>query len=87
MNNKNRKKVKISDAIAEAILEIILTLIFCAIGFIICLGLGKTFSIQMNDFDSDSLGLIGIISLIVIVTLISSIKAVIKKIKAKNKFK
>lgn len=85
MKKKNKKKRRLSDSIVDAILELILTLVIYAIGFIICLGIGKIFSIELDNLDLDSFGFIGFIFLVVIIAVISIMRAFIKRLKGKNK--
>ena len=83
MSNKDKKKEKMSDALAEGIAELILTLVVGGLGFIICLGVSKLFSFKIDELDLDSLVLIGLAGLAVIVLVFALIKTLIKK--AKNK--
>ena len=83
MSQKDKKKEKISDALAEGIGELILTIIVGGLGFIICLGVSKLFPFKIDELDLDSFVLIGIAGLAVIVVVVALIKTLIKK--AKNK--
>lgn len=85
MNKKNKKKGENSDAVLEGILELIFMIVFSTIGFIVCLGISKIFSLKMDNFDLDSFALIGIIFVIVMTVVVEIIKKIIKKIKEKNK--
>ncbi len=85
MNKKNKKKREISDALAEGIVELILTIVFSAIGFIACLGISKIFPVKMENFDLNSFVLIGITLFVVITGVVFIIKAFIKRVKDKNK--
>lgn len=85
MNKKNKKKREMPDSVAEGIVELILTIVFSGIGFIVCIGISKIFSVKMDDFDLDSFVLIGIAFLALIVLVISVIKTFIRRIKDKNK--
>lgn len=84
MSKKDKKKEKMSDALAEGIVELILTLIVGGLGFIICLGVGKLFSLKMDEMDLDLFVLIGIAGLAVIVLVFALIKTLIKKVKSKT---
>ena len=85
MSKKDKKKEKMSDALAEGIGELILTLIVGGLGFIICLGVSKLFPLKMNELDPDLFVLIGIAGLAVIVLVFALIKTLIKKAKGKIK--
>ena len=83
MSNKDKKKEKMSDALAEGIGELILTLVVGGLGFIICLGVSKIFSFKIDELDLDSFVLIGLAGLAVIVLVFALIKMLIKKAKDK----
>ena len=85
MSKKNKKKEKMSDALAEGICELILTLVVGGLGFIICLGVSKIFSFKIDELDLDSFVLIGLAGLAVIVLVFALIKTLIKKAKGKIK--
>ena len=84
MSNKDNKKEKMSDALAEGIVELILTLVVGGLGFIICLGISKLFPFNLGELDPDLLVLIGIAGLAVIVLVFALIKTLFKKIKNKT---
>lgn len=84
MSKKDKKKEKVSDALAEGIGELILTLIVGGLGFIICLGVSKLFSFKMDELDLDSFVLIGIVGLAVIAVVVALIGTLIKKVKSKT---
>lgn len=84
MSNKDKKKEKMSDALAEGIVELILTLVVGGVGFIICWGISKLFPFNLGELDPDLLVLIGIAGLAVIVLVFALIKTLFKKIKNKT---
>jgi formate-dependent nitrite reductase membrane component NrfD len=79
MGKKDKNKEKMSDALAEGIVELILTIIVGGLGFIICLGVSKLFSFKIDELDLDSFVLIGIAGLAVIVAVVALIGMLIKK--------
>lgn len=85
MGKKDKKKEKMSDALAEGIIELILTIIVGGLGFIICLGVSKLFSFKIDELDLDTFVLIGIAFLAIVIFVISVIKKIIKSIGEKNK--
>ena len=85
MSNKDKKKEKMSDALAEGIGELILTLIVGGLGFIICLGVSKLFPLKMDELDLDTFILIGIAGLAAIALVVVLIVMLIKKAKDKIK--
>lgn len=84
MGKKDKKKEKMSDALAEGIIELILTIIVGGLGFIICLGVSKLFSFKIDELDLDTFILIGIVGLAVIVLVVAMIKTLIKRVKSKT---
>lgn len=74
-----------SDALAEGIVELILTIIVGGFGFIICLGVSKLFSFKMDELDLDSFVLIGLAGLAVVAVVAVLIGMLIKKAKDKIK--
>ena len=84
MGKKDKKKEKMSDALAEGVVELILTIIVGGLGFIICLGVSKLFSFKIDELDLDTFVLIGIVGLAVIVLVVAMIKTLIKRVKSKT---
>lgn len=84
MGKKDKKKEKMSDALAEGVVELILTIIVGGLGFIICLGVSKLFSFKIDELDLDTFILIGIVGLAVIVLVVAMIKTLIKRVKSKT---
>ena len=75
------KKEKFLDSLADGVIELILTGIVFAIGFLMLCGISKVFSINMTE-DFDFIVLIGIIAIAVIALIISLIAMLFKR---KNK--
>ena len=84
MSKKDKKKEKMSDALAEGIGELILTLVVGGLGFIICLGVSKLFPFNLGELDPDLLVLIGFVGLAVIAVVVALIGTLIKKVKSKT---
>lgn len=81
---KKRKKREISEAAGEAIVELILAIILSAVGFIVCFGISRIFSVEIDALDLDSYILIGIVSLILIIVVFNAVRTLIKKIRGRN---
>jgi hypothetical protein len=79
MSKQDKKKEKMSDALAEGIVELILTLVVGGFGFIICLGVSKLFPFNLGELDPDLVVLIGIAGLAVVVAVVALIGMLIKK--------
>lgn len=83
--NKKNKKEKMSDSVAEGVIELILGIILFGVGALVCLFISKVFSLKIEDFDFDLCVLIGIAFLALVVLAISLIKMFVKKNKNQNK--
>ena len=83
--NKKNKKEKMSDSVAEGVIELILGIILFCVGALVCLFISKVFSLKIEDFDFDLCVLIGIAFLALVVLAISLIKMFVKKNKNQNK--
>lgn len=81
MSKKDKTKEKMSDALAEGIVELILTIIVGGIGVVICLGVSKLFHFKINEIDPDLFVIIGCAALLVIIVVFASIITLIKKVK------
>jgi hypothetical protein len=79
MSKQDKKKEKMSDALAEGIVELILTLVVGGFGFIICWGISKLFPFNLGELDPDLVVLIGIAGLAVVVAVVALIGMLIKK--------
>ena len=79
MSNKDKKKEKMSDALAEGIAELILTLVVGGVGFVICWGISKLFPFNLGELDPDLLVLIGLAGLAVVAVVAVLIGMLIKK--------
>lgn len=73
------KKEEIGTSLFECLIEIILTLILCAVGFGLCYGLGAVFRVDLSELDFDFYALIGIVVIIVIGIIIGKTKESLRK--------
>lgn len=73
------KKDEIGASLFEGIIEIILTIILCAVGFGVCFIFSEVFKTDLNELDFDSYALIGIAALIIIAIVIGKIKQSLSK--------
>ena len=73
------KKDKVSNTVADAVVEIVLTVVFSFIGFVVCLLLKKIFSIKNDNFDLNSYVLVGLIFSLVVVFFVLLIRKFVKK--------
>lgn len=67
------KKDEIEASLFEGLIEIILTLLLCAVGFGLCYGFGTIFKVDLGELDFDSYALIGIAALVVIGVIIGKV--------------
>ncbi len=73
------KKDKVSNTVADAVVEIVLTVVFSFIGFVVCLLLKKIFFIKNDNFDLNSYVLVGLIFSLVVVFFVLLIRMFVKK--------
>lgn len=93
MKKNKRDKVdsisKVKHDVSEGIIEIILCAVFLGIGMLVCWGISSIFSIDfsidMDNFDSDTFIIIGLISLALAACIFGFVKDLIKKVKKRNK--
>ena len=78
------KKDEIGASLFEGLIEIILTLILCAVGFGLCYGFGAIFKVDLGELDFDSYALIGIAALVVIGVIIGKVVESLRKRKKRR---
>ena len=82
------KKEKFFDNLFEGTVELILSILFLAIGIVIYLIIGLFFNVgEIEELDPDSFILIGIGAFFALLFIVNALKKCFKKLKAKKKDK
>lgn len=88
-NDKVNPSTKATFDISDGIIELILSVVLFGIGALVCWGISSIFSIDfsidMDNFDSDTFIIIGLISLALAACIFGFVKDLIKKVKKRNK--